>query len=88
MKFCVVEPVLSASVWHCTQTVSKSTLVSLLYLMGLLQKHVKSAAAPYRQKNFQRLRRKPGITTIRKKAQLTRVKTLMNSPPLPGYSRT
>lgn len=55
---------------------------------GLLQKHVKSAAAPYRQKNFQRLRRKPGITTIRKKAQLTRVKTLMNSPPLPGYSRT
>ena len=42
----------------------------------------------YRQKNFQRLRRKPGITTIRKKAQLTRVKTLMNFPPLPGYSRT
>ena len=41
-----------------------------------------------RQKNGQRDSRKPGITTIRKKAQLTRVKVLTNFPPRPGYSRT
>ena len=33
------------------------------------------------QKNAQRLRRRPGITTIRKKAQLTSVKVLMKRPP-------
>ena len=36
------------------------------------------------QKNGQALSRRPGITTMRKKAQLISVKTLMNFPPWPG----
>ena len=40
------------------------------------------------QKKGQELSRRPGITTIRKKAQLISVNTLMNLPPCPGKERT
>ena len=39
-------------------------------------------------KKLQRLSSRPGITTNRKKAQLTRVKTFRNCLPRPGYART
>jgi len=40
------------------------------------------------QKKDQPDSRKPGMTTIRKNAQLTGVKVLMKDFPRPGYSRT
>ena len=41
-----------------------------------------------RQKKLQPDKSRPGMTTMMKKAQLTRVKVIMKSFPRPGYSLT
>ena len=50
--------------------------------------HTSTSMGTVGQKNFHRLSRNPGITTIRKKAQLINVNTFTNFPPFFGYSRT
>lgn len=66
----------------------KAILFVKLYLLKSYMLRADGGSFCRDQKNFHRLSRKPGMTTIRKKAQLTKVKTLTNFRPLPGYSRT